>query len=166
MKRPIVNLDEVEMKPWSHGDKYEAKLGQVAARLGARKLGYNLTVLPPGKRAFPLHNHHVNEEMFFVLSGEGVVRIGKEHFSIRAGDFIASPPGGPETAHQIMNTSRTEDLRFLAVSTMQTPEVVEYPDSGKFGVRAELAPNPDGSARTIRYNGRESASLDYWDGED
>ena len=165
MKKPILNLSDVELHPWSHGDKYEARLGPIAVKLGAKKLGYNLTILPPGKCAFPLHNHQVNEEMFFILEGAGVVRIGKEHFTIGKGDVIASPPGGPESAHQIMNTSHTEDLRMLAVSTMLSPEVVEYPDSGKFGVRAELAPNADGSPRLIRYNGREGSTLDYWDGE-
>jgi len=45
----------------------------VGTRLGARLLGYNITAVPPGKRAFPLHNHMVNEEMFFVVEGHGEV---------------------------------------------------------------------------------------------
>jgi uncharacterized cupin superfamily protein len=46
---------------------FEARLGDIGRRLGAQKLGYNLTVVPPGKRAFPFHNHHINEEMFVVV---------------------------------------------------------------------------------------------------
>ena len=48
----------------------------------------------PGKRAFPFHNHQVNEEMFFVIAGSGEVRIGAEMFPIRKGDIIACPAGG------------------------------------------------------------------------
>ena len=65
-------------------------------------------------RGSPFHSHRVNEEMFYVVAGEGEVRLGTERFPIRAGDVIACPPGGPETAHQIINTSNAE-LRYLAV---------------------------------------------------
>jgi uncharacterized cupin superfamily protein len=164
MNKPILNLDEVEFEPWRHGEKYEARLGQIAQRIGARKLGYGLTVLPPGKCAFPHHSHRVNEEMFFVLEGTGELRVGDARHPIRAGDVIACPPGGPRTAHQILNTGDSE-LRYLAVSTMQYPEIVDYPDSGKFGVRA-IVDDGDGKPRMFRYNGRAEASLDYWDGED
>ena len=41
-------------------------------------------------------------------------------------------------AHQLINTSATDVLRVLAVSTRLSPEIGEYPDSGKFGVLAEL----------------------------
>lgn len=164
MSKPILNLDEVEFEPWRHGDKYQAGLGAISERIGARKLGYNLTVLPPGKRAFPRHNHHVNEEMFFVLEGTGELRVGDARHPIRAGDVIACPPGGPQTAHQIHNTGDVE-LKFLAVSTRQYPEIVEYPDSGKFGIRAELT-DANGAPRGFRYLGRTVNCLDYWDGED
>ena len=93
----------------------------------------------------------------------GELRIGQDRQPIRAGDFIANPPGGPDTAHQIVNTG-TEELRYLAVSTLLTPEIVEYPDSGKFGavLRKKL---PDGSMRVLRHIDREGTGLDYWDGE-
>ncbi len=92
--------------------------------------------------------------MFFVLEGAGEVRIGGETFPIKKGDFIACPPGGPELAHQIVNTSDAE-LKYLAVSTKESPEIAEYPDSKKFGVMTE----------GFRFLGRAGDSLDYWDGE-
>jgi len=165
MTRPILNLDELEYRDWSHGDRFRARLGAVGSRIGARLLGSNVTVLPPGKAAFPFHNHHVNEELFLVLEGEGEVRIGESRFEIRPGDIIACPPGGPDTAHQIVNTSHESELRFFAVSTKLSPEIAEYPDSGKFAVLADLAPGSDGTPRTMRFVGRESDGLDYWDGE-
>ena len=66
--------------------------------------------------------------------------------------------------HQIINTGNCE-MRYLAVSTKLSPEIAEYPDSGKFGLLAELADEPDGSARRFIFVGREGEGLDYWQGE-
>jgi uncharacterized cupin superfamily protein len=174
MTHPILNLADVELRPWGHGvnlpgagaapERYEARIGAISGPLGAQKLGYGLTVLHPGKSAFPFHNHTVNEEMFFVIEGEGEVRIGAARHPIRAGDVIACPPGGPETAHQIVNTS-SRDLRFLGVSTRQYPEVAQYPDSKKVGVLVEIPPGADGKPHTMRFLTRQGESLEYWEGE-
>jgi uncharacterized cupin superfamily protein len=165
MNPPILNIADLEYRRTDHGERYEARIGSIGTRLGAQKLGYNVTVLPPGKRAFPAHNHRVNEEMFFIIEGEGEVRIGGARHPIRGGDVIACPPGGPETAHQIINTSQAAELKYLAVSTWLSPELVDYPDSGKFGVMAQLSPGADGKPQVFRFLGRPEASLDYWEGE-
>ncbi|TAN08307.1 MAG: cupin domain-containing protein [Rhodanobacteraceae bacterium] len=138
-----------------------AELGRV---LGARKLGYNVTAIAPGKRAYPRHNHHVNEEMFLVLEGSGAVRIGDETFSVRAGDVIACPPGGPEAAHQLHNTGEVE-LKVLAVSTAESPEICDYPDSCKFGVLAFFDAGRDGKPQMFAHVGRADDARDYWEGE-
>lgn len=103
--------------------------------------------------------------MFFILEGEGEARIGDQHYPVRRGDVIACPPGGPETAHQIVNTSETAELRFLAVSTRLSPEICDYPDSGKTGVYAEYPPGPDGKPQGARFLIRTGTTLDYWEGE-
>lgn len=172
MTQRILNIADVELESWSPGnepsgaagERFAMRMGELSFPLGAQKLGYNLTVVPPGKRAFPLHSHRVNEEMFFVIEGSGEIRIGSDTFPIRSGDVIACPPGGPDTAHQIINTGDSE-LRYLAISTVLWPEIVEYPDSGKFGVRAELARDADGKPQMFRFNGRREDSRDYWEGE-
>jgi uncharacterized cupin superfamily protein len=169
--KPVINLDEVTLDerpaffqpPVSVADRFGSRSAIVGARIGARLLGYNITAVPPGMRAFPLHNHHANEEMFYILQGTGELRIGDERYSIRAGDFIANPPGGPDSAHQILNTG-TEEMRYLAVSTMITPETVEYPDSKKIATYSRQ-PQPDGSLRVLRQISREGQGVDYWDGE-
>jgi uncharacterized cupin superfamily protein len=145
-------------------ERYGGKRAELGRVMGARKLGYNLTVIAPGKRAYPHHNHRVNEEMFFVLEGAGEVRIGDETFPVRAGDVIACPPGGPETAHQLHNTSDAE-LKVLAVSTAESPEICDYPDSGKFGVLAFFGPDKDGRPQMFAHIGRPGESRDYWEGE-
>ena len=176
MARPIFNIaDLAEFREVGHkgqalgaarpDESYEARIGAISPKLGAQKLGYNLTIVPPGKRAFPRHSHRVNEEMFFVVEGEGELRIGDERHSIKRGDVIACPPGGPDTAHQIRNTSATSELKYLAISTRISPEIVDYPDSSKTGVYAESLPGPDGKPQGMRFLTRTGASLDYWEGE-
>ncbi len=161
---PILNLDEVEYEEWGHGERFAARLGPLATRLGARKLGYRVVVVPPGKTAWPCHFHHVNEEMFLILDGHGTLRMGGEHHPLRPGDVVCLP-AGVETAHQIFNTSGAA-LKYLAVSTMEAPDIVEYPDSGKFAVYVGSAPGGPEEARTFEVVAPRSAAVDYWAGED
>jgi len=164
--KPILNIDDLTYTDWGRGDKFQAKLGAVGIKIGAQKLGYNVTIVPAGKCAFPHHNHRTNEEMFFIIDGSGELRVGEETFPLRAGDIIACPPGGPETAHQIVNTSEHE-LKYLSVSTMISPEITEYPDSGKIGAFLYLPPDAEGNPQRLRYviKNRQTDMDDYWDGE-
>jgi uncharacterized cupin superfamily protein len=172
MSDPIINIADVVPEPrpaarlpTGHAaERFEVRIGPIAARLGAQKLGYNLTAVPPGKSAFPFHNHWANEEMVFVLQGTGTIRIGSQRHPLRPGDIVALPAGGKEAAHEIVNTG-SEELRYLAVSTKLSPEIGEYPDSGKFAVFGESPPGPDGKAALLRFVGRAGDSLDYWEGE-
>jgi uncharacterized cupin superfamily protein len=164
MVRPILNIDAVEFRDNTHGEAFQAKLARIGPKIGAKNLGCTLTVVPPGKRAFPFHVHHANEEMFFILSGTGTLRYGRDRYPVRAGDVIASPPGGAEVAHQLINDG-SEELRYLAFSTVQQPEVVEYPDSGKFAVVSGRPEGGDFRQARVAYIGRKENSLDYWDGE-
>ena len=172
-KPPILNIADVHCIPLRQLapkepperilQKFDASLGFIGQALGAQKLGYNLTVIAPGKQAFPLHCHRVNEEMFFIIEGSGELRLGTARHPLRAGDVVACPPGGPETAHQIVNTSDRE-LKMLAVSTKLSPDICEYPDSGKFAIRAEYPPGADGKPQGFAYVGRGDG-IDYWEGE-
>jgi uncharacterized cupin superfamily protein len=163
MSRPIINLDELELQalPAAYAatgaaaQRYAPRIAMVGAQLGARQLGYNVISLAPGMRAFPFHNHRVNEEMFFVIAGRGEMRIGERRYPLRGGDIVACPAGGAQTAHQLINTSDAE-LRYMAVSTQMAPEIAEFPDSGKYSVM-------DGQGQRII--GKQGVSLDYWDGE-
>src|SRR6476620_12538053 len=128
----VINLDELKLEHGARGDTFEWHSARIGPLLGARALGYSYDVLPPGKRGCPFHSHRAQAEMFFVVSGTGTLRYGKETRRIRAGDVICCPVGGPETAHQIVNDSDAE-LAYLSVSTMMPAEVCEYPDSKKIG---------------------------------
>jgi uncharacterized cupin superfamily protein len=161
MMKPIINIAEIELRrPAQYApagpaaERFDVRVGMIAPSIGAKKLGYNVTAVPPGKRAYPYHNHRGREEMFYVLEGAGEVRVGAQTFPVRAGDIIACPPGGPETAHQLVNTGSGE-LKYLAVSTMEAPDVCEYPDSGKVAALGE----------GLRVVFKADQQAGYWEGE-
>lgn len=162
MSRPVINLDELEYEEFGHGEKFNASLGEVSPKIGASKLGYSVVQLKPGKRAWPYHSHHVNEEMFFILDGKGTLRHAGKEYAIRKGDFI-SAPADPAQPHQIVNTS-DELLSYIALGTAEPTDVFLYPDSGKYGVWHGR--KRDGSdPHAFLVFARKSDSVDYWDGE-
>jgi uncharacterized cupin superfamily protein len=159
--RRIVNLADVPLKDAGNGEKFQARIGRAGPMLGLAGLGCTLTVVPPGKRAYPFHRHHVFSELFYVISGTGEVRLDARTLPIHTGDLIACPAGAE--AHQIVNTGETE-LRYLAISDMADVDVIDYPDSGKMGVAAGVK-NGDLSTATYKAFGRVTPA-DYFDGED
>src|SRR5688500_14288739 len=64
--------------------------------------------LPPGGATTP-HFHPRAEEIYYILSGQGSMRIDREAQPVSAGDAIAIPPG---QKHQIVNTG-SDTLLFL-----------------------------------------------------
>jgi len=161
-KAPIVNIRDLAFVDIGDGGRFEARLGRIGSTLGARDLGFNVTVVPPGKRAFPYHLHHGIEEMFFILEGEGTLRYRGEEFALRKGDFIACPTG-PAGGHQIIN-SGTDELKYLAVSTVHSPDIVEYPDSGKVGAVAGDFASPE-FRMDFRLFVKKESGVDFYEGE-
>jgi len=157
--KPYMNLDDVAFDDVEDNGYYTSSRGQISDHIGARKLGYNLTVLPPGKAQCPFHSHHGEEEMFLILEGEGELRFGDQRYPIRKHDVIACPTGGPEVAHQIINTGPMT-MRYLALSTIVDLEACEYPDSQKVLVVA----GPRGD-RGLRKLFRAESTVDYYDRE-
>lgn len=110
------------------------------------------------KTQCPFHCHHGEEEMFLILEGQGELRFGDQRYPIRAHDVIACPPGGPEVAHQIINTGTTT-MRYFALSTLSEVDACEYPDSQKVLIVAG-----DGEGR-LRKMVRAENTVDYYDRE-
>lgn len=150
----VVNVETLTLEHFVKGDKFESHCVRIGPLVGAKDLGYSYDVVPPGKSACPFHSHRGEEEMFFVVKGNGLLRYGSETRKIRAGDVICCPTGGPETAHQIVNDSDA-DLAYLSISTMMPAEVCEYPDSNKIGA----------FGRGFRHMTNAESHVDYWTGE-
>lgn len=164
MNSHILNIEDAEYHDWGHGEKYQARIAWVGTVMGSEKLGFNITELAPGKRAFPCHSHATNEELFFILQGEGEIRIGDDLYDIKKGDFINFPPDLAKP-HQIINSSNST-LRYISVSTMIVPEVSAYPDSGKYGVFAGAPTGRQVTEASIRKIYRKDDDVNYWEGED
>ncbi|OJF92540.1 cupin domain-containing protein [Pararhizobium antarcticum] len=157
---PIVNPATLELEHWREGTFFESRDASFGALLGLRNLGVGYGEVPPGKSGCPFHNHHVEEELFVILSGEGEYRFGPDRHAVKAGDVLGAPAGGPETAHALINTGAVP-LKYLSISANAATEICEYPDSGKF-----LAKTRDASGKPrFRFIGRPASDVDYWDGE-
>lgn len=149
----IRNTNTVKRERYLRAPLYDSMCASLTKGTSAQKLGCSIDTVAPGQRSCPYHFHHVQEEMFIVLQGQGTLRVAGEMLPISAGDVITIPCG-PEYPHQIINTSDA-DLEYLSISTQEDPEVCEYPDSGKIGT----------FSRGKRLMHRMETSLDYWDGE-
>jgi len=136
LRGPVLNIDEApeqssaDGRHW--GGTYRVLTPYMAANGGT--LGMNVSRLPPQRVGCPFHFHVLDDELFHVLSGTGLLRYGEETFPIRPGDTI-SCPAGTQVAHQIVNTG-SEDLVYLGIGADSPNEVCGYPDSGKVMVRA------------------------------
>ena len=155
---PVCTLDALTCEPFKQGTDYESLDAGIAEQIGLTQIGAAYTQVPPGKSSCPFHVHHVEDEMFVILEGEGEYRFGSHCYKVKAGDILGAPRGGPEYAHKLVNTG-SATLKYLAISSKSDIEVCEYPDSGKFLV------NHRGS-NALRYIGRLENALDYWDGEE
>ena len=59
------------------------------------------------------HVHKVQEQVYYVLEGEGVLTLGKDRHLMRAHDYVYVPPG---VRHSFTNTGLS-GLVFLVVTT-------------------------------------------------
>jgi uncharacterized cupin superfamily protein len=166
-REPVISLDALTLQPrpdaWlpqgAAADKFHVERAHLGDRMGLAKLGVNLTQVNPGRSGYPFHSHRANDELFYVIAGEGTLRLGERRLPVKAGDLIGCPVGGPDSAHQLVNTGSVP-LRYLSISTNIDPEICEYPDSGKVGAYAGDDPKTG-----LMHLSRHADAKDYWDGE-
>jgi uncharacterized cupin superfamily protein len=127
----------------------------VGRRLGSELIGGSVYEVEPGKKLWPYHLHHSNEEWMIVLRGRPTLRTPDGESELTEGD-TACFLRGPSGAHQVINRTDTP-VRVLMLSTYLMPELVEYPDSGKVGTR-------DAKGERL-FLSRPGPTLEYWDGE-
>jgi uncharacterized cupin superfamily protein len=169
---PVLNIQSAnfiqlpQLPPKYAGERWNAALA-----LGAQQLGISIIKIPPGKAAFPYHNHHAIEEMFYILEGQGDMIYGQNPVprAIRQGDVIVCRAGGPETAHQLRNSDPNRTLVYLAVSTKAVVDYVEHPMSQKFCVwvnpSQRVIVNSNNAPGMRYFCGRTNSAVHYFDGE-
>lgn len=145
----IVNLEAVEPSviERSRVSRTRRDLGRAA---GSLHTGLQHFEVAPGKESNPLHCHSMEEELFVILGGDGMLVLGDEEVELRAGHVVSRP-----AATGVAHTFRAGDggLTFLAYGTREPGDVCYYPRSNKIAFRGL-----DVIARLEQ--------LDYWDGED
>jgi mannose-6-phosphate isomerase-like protein (cupin superfamily) len=85
--------------------------------LKSRHLDYRISMYQP-MAYVERHSHKVQEQVYHVLEGEGLMEVGDERVVVRKHDVIYLPPGVP---HSISNTGLV-DLMFIVVTAPVTDE--------------------------------------------
>jgi uncharacterized cupin superfamily protein len=108
----VTHWDEVEPVAieGTHLRGWRWRLGAAA---GAQRVGLSRYRLAAGERAMPVHVHADEEELFFVLGGEGVSWQDGRTYAVRAGDVVLHRAGAE--AHTILGAG--EGLDVLAFGT-------------------------------------------------
>jgi uncharacterized cupin superfamily protein len=106
---------------------------RLAQHAGAQRLAANLYELDPGAMVSPLHFHHANEELLFVLSGTPSLRRGPDDERVLEPGEVVAFPVGPSGIHQILNRSRAS-ARVLICATNHLPEVAEQVENDTLAV--------------------------------
>ena len=121
---------------------------------GAKNTLVSVYEIPPGKAAYPYHYHHKNEETFYILSGEGLLKAPDGERKVGAGELLFFPTG-PAGAHKITNTSETENLVYIDFDVVHDVDIAIYPESDKIGIWG----------MGINQIYPQNAAVDYYDGE-
>ena len=78
----------------------------------SRHIDYRISMYQPMAHV-KLHRHKIQEQVYHVLEGEGLMQIDSENHVVRKHDVIFLPPG---VDHSIANTGLV-DLVFLVVTS-------------------------------------------------
>ena len=91
-----------------HGSRIYPLMDRSNSRITACSLAEE--ILPPGCAVRP-HYHREIEEIYYILSGCGVMTVGEEQHEVGPGDSVYVPRGA---RHTLENTG-AEDIKLLLV---------------------------------------------------
>ena len=131
-----IKHSKIEELPGSHKAEHEEYeyVRRKFVRFGeANQTLVSVYEIPPGMAAYPYHFHHNNEETFYILSGDGILKTPEGERNVSAGDLLFFPTG-PEGAHKLTNRSESEILRYIDFDVVHEVDICEYPDSDKIGI--------------------------------
>ena len=104
------------------GDRFESPFARTIKHLatpwtmGTNKIWLGLTIIDPSSQSNP-HRHEEAEEVFYVISGEGRIRVGESVFDVFPGSCVFAPPN---QEHQLINTG-SEILKIVATTSPAPP---------------------------------------------
>lgn len=149
-----IKMSELSGKHKSEHTCYEYFKKDFVPRGYADKTMVSIYEIPPLKSAYPYHFHLKNEETFYIISGEGILKTPDGDQTVSAGDLLFFPAGS-EGAHKLTNTSAAEKLVYIDFDVIHDLDVAIYPDSGKIGVWG----------KNVNKVYKLNADVDYYEGE-
>jgi uncharacterized cupin superfamily protein len=142
----VVALADVPVGDERRG-RVRRNLGEAA---GSHRTGLRHVASPEGVLTCVPHCHSAEEELFVVLEGQGVCRLGDESHDVRPGSVVARP-AGTAIAHSF--TAGEGGIALLAYGTREPHDICFYPRSGKIAISG------------LGVIGRIEPA-EYWDGEE
>lgn len=134
--------------------KYEYNKKDFVPRGTANQCVVSVYEIPPQKSAYPYHYHTQNEEVFYIISGSGILKTPDGERLVSAGDLLFFP-ANEKGAHMLTNNSSTDTLIYLDFDTRNSIDVAFYPDTGKIGIWG----------KDINKMYMVDENVDYYDGE-
>lgn len=145
----VAHLDEVDPEPVDR-PRVKRTRRDLGSAAGSLTTGLQYVEVAPSMQSAPLHCHSLEEELFAILEGDGLLLLGEEEIEVRPG-HVVSRPAGTGVAHTFR--AGQAGLTYLAYGTREPGDICYYPRSSKLAFR--------GLGVVVRV-----APLDYWDGED
>lgn len=155
---PIIRTRDLRPEdgfPFRHplNPRSQAEFHRLSRPTGLQRAHVNFLRVAPGKEAFILHSHAVQEEWSYIVSGTGEAQIGEEKFAVGPGDFIGFPLDGKP--HTILNTGSV-DLVYLTGGEDSPQDIGYFPTVGK------MALFKDGAIELIDRSASKTYSLEQW----
>jgi mannose-6-phosphate isomerase-like protein (cupin superfamily) len=109
----LIKLEELSWRP---SNLMKIPNADYLQRTGSENLGARLWRLPP-RSANTLHKHIRSEEFYFVLEGEGRMRVGDETLTVpKYGGLLV----GPNELRQVFNDTDAEVLWLIVAAPEET----------------------------------------------
>jgi uncharacterized cupin superfamily protein len=146
----VINLDDVRARDIRAGDIAFARR-RLGSRAGTRAIGLSHYSVPAGARQMPVHSHGDEEEIFFVLGGEGLSWQAGETCAVGSGDVVVHPPSrwphtflaGPEGLELLAFASGSEtSLTYLPRAQVMFAGPRWVPVDGPHPFEVEAAAGP------------------------
>ncbi|MFY9607609.1 MAG: cupin domain-containing protein [Blastocatellia bacterium] len=102
----IVNRERAKVINTAHGSEIRPLIDRASS--GITQCSLAEEVLPPGHAVTP-HHHRQLEEIYYIVTGRGMMTVGSEQHEVGPGDAIYIPR---EHRHTLENTG-SEPIRLL-----------------------------------------------------
>ena len=101
-------MNSVLRTRYRHQSEYQTKDGSTIRELmhptvhgePAKNLSLAEATVAPGQQT-ALHVHHQTEELYYIVSGKGLMQVGDDELNVETGDTICIPPGTPHSIRAI-----------------------------------------------------------------